>query len=178
MRWTAFAVVVCASMLAGCQTMTVEECKVANWSDVGLRDGMAGEPLATLDDRVKDCAEAKVRVDVGRYHEGRSRGLMSYCQPDNAVRQGLAGKTYHGVCAAGIEADFRYRFDTAKAVYNARQALQNESGRRYNLESRLRDAKTEEERRRARDALERHDQNMRHLRDRLYWAESALARLR
>jgi hypothetical protein len=155
--------------------MSVDECKTANWSDVGLRDGLAGRALSVLDDRVKDCAEAKVRVDTPRYLAGRERGLLDYCRLDNAVRVGLAGHSYAGVCAGG---EFGRRFEVAHEVYEARRALDHEAGRRHGLESRLREASKDDERHRAREALQRHDSAMRRLRDRLYWAESALSRLR
>ena len=107
-RWLRTAAVLfLLAMLQACATMSASECRTASWRDVGLRDGLAGEPLGLLDRRTRACAEAGVAVNVPLYLEGRNQGLPDYCRLDNAARQGLAGKTYHGVCAPGIDAEFR-----------------------------------------------------------------------
>ena len=101
-RWLRTAAVLfLLAMLQACATMSASECRTASWRDVGLRDGLAGEPLGLLDRRTRACAEAGVAVNVPLYLEGRNQGLPDYCRLDNAARQGLAGKTYHGVCAPG-----------------------------------------------------------------------------
>ena len=164
--------------LGACTTMTPNECKVANWAEVGLRDGLAGEPLSTLNDRVRDCAEAKVGVDTPRYLQGRDQGLVSYCRVENAVRVGLDGKSYRGVCPVTVDAEFRRRFHVGREVHEARGDLRNLEARRTTLETRLRDAKTDEDRRRIRDELTDLDRDMRRARDRLRDAESNLDRLR
>ena len=98
----AAGVLVSILLLQACSTMSANECRQANWHDVGLRDSMVGAPLTQLDRRTKDCADVGVTVQVPLYLGGRNEGLPSYCRLDNAVRLGLEGKTYHGVCAAGI----------------------------------------------------------------------------
>ena len=49
-----------ALTLASCATMSPEECRFANWTDVGMRDGLAGKTLGLLNERISDCAEAGV----------------------------------------------------------------------------------------------------------------------
>ena len=78
--------------LTGCATMTAHECQVANWGEVGLRDGLAGAALPVLNDRVKDCAEAQVPVDTPRYLQGRDQGLLQYCRIENVCRWGWMAK--------------------------------------------------------------------------------------
>lgn len=166
------------ALLNACASMTVEECKVARWGDVGLRDGLAGAPLSRLNDLAKDCAEAKVAVDTPAYLRGRDQGLISYCQPDNAVRLGLAGKSYQGACPPQVDADFRHRFGVAREVFDAREQVNSYEGRRRDLERRLRDAKNDDERKRLRDDLSNLDYSQRRARDRARDAEWALDRLR
>ena len=158
--------------------MTVEECKVARWGEVGLRDGLAGEPLSRLNDLVKDCAEAKVAVDTPAYLQGRDQGLITYCQLDNAGRQGLAGKTYQGACPARIDGEFRRRFGLGREVYDANQQVRNLDGRRVDLENRLRSAGNDDARKKLRDELSDLDRNLRRARDRVRDAEWAFDRAR
>lgn len=167
-----------ALLIGGCATMSPQECKVADWRDLGLRDGLAGEPLSQLDERVKDCAEAGVTADAAAYRQGRQQGLQSYCQLDNAVRLGLDGKSYQGVCPAAVDAEFRRRRDRGYEVYSARKELGNLESRRRDLEKRLREAKTDQERSKTRDELSELDRRYGRERDRLRDAEWALDRLR
>ena len=164
--------------LSGCATMTVEECKVARWSDVGLRDGMEGQPMSKLNDLVKDCAEAKIAVDTPSYVRGRDQGLMTYCQLGNAGRLGLDGKSYYGVCPASIDGEFRRRHGMGREVHDARQQVRSLDSRRIDLENRLRSANSDDARRKLREELSDNDRNLRRARDRVRDAEWAFDRLR
>jgi hypothetical protein len=164
--------------LAGCATMTVDECKAANWGDVGLRDGLAGAALSVLNDRVKDCAEAKVAVDTPRYLQGRDQGLLQYCRIENAAPLGLNGKSYDGVCPPVVDLEFRRRYKVGRDVHVARNELNSLESRRGSAEDRLRSAANDDDRRRARDALRDLDADMRRARDRVRDAEWVLDRLR
>ena len=173
-----YLVVALTVLLGGCATMTADECKVANWSDIGLRDGVEGAALSRLDARVKDCAEAQVGVDTARYLQGRDRGLLQYCRIENAVPLGLNGKSYDGVCPAPIDSEFRRRFRLGRDVHDTRVAVRNLEGSIGNAEDRLRTAPNDEDRRRAREALRDLDSDIRRARDRQRDAERALDRLR
>ena len=164
--------------LTGCATMTPNECKAANWGEVGLRDGLAGAALSVLNDRVKDCAEAQVPVDTPRYLQGREQGLLQFCRIENAAPLGLDGKSYDGVCPATMDAEFRRRFKAGRDVHVARNELRSLESRRGTGEERLRSAANDDDRRRARDALRELDSDMRRARDRVRDAEWVLDRLR
>lgn len=171
------ALAVCA-WLAGCTTMSADECRVANWGDVGLRDGLEGKALSVLNDRVKDCSEAKVAVDTPRYLQGRDQGLLQFCRIENAVPLGLNGKSYNGVCPPGIDPEFRRRYQAGRDVFSARTDLRSLESRRSAAEERLRSAGTDDDRRRARDELRDLDYDVVRTRDRLRDSERALGRLR
>lgn len=167
-----------AGLLSACSTMSPQECKVANWSEVGLRDGLAGESLSHLSERVNDCAEVGVKVNTAQYLQGRQQGLQEYCQLSNATRLGLDGKEYRGVCPAAIDGEFRRRRDLGYELYDTRNQLRNLDTRRNDLERRLRDASKDDERRRLRDELWSLDQRYARLRDRQRDVEWSLDRLR
>ena len=173
-------------LLASCATMTPDECRFANWYDVGMRDGLAGQPLALYNSRVEDCTEAAVHVDGNAYLRGRDDGLKSYCRFDNAVAVGLAGGSYAGVCPAGIDGEFRRRYEIAYNVYAARGEIARIDGRMRSTEERLhridrdedqrlRSAKTDDDRRRIR---REYDDERRRLRNELRDLDFAALRAR
>jgi hypothetical protein len=155
--------------------MSEDECRQADlkrsWSDVGLRDGLAGQSLTVLDERAKSCAKAAVAVDTARYLAGREQGLQSYCRLEQAASLGLAGQWYQGVCPVGMDSEFRRRFALGRQVYEARQSLDGEARRRWSLEQSLQRAKSDDEKRHARRLLTDHDFAMMRARSALQRAE-------
>lgn len=80
--------------LSGCATLSVEECQVANWYDIGYRDGVAGKSWSELAAHSKACAKAHIVPDQGAWEQGRKAGLKQYCTTDNAYRIGLSGRAF------------------------------------------------------------------------------------
>lgn len=187
-------------LLSACATMTPQECLVANWGDLGLRDGQEGRPLSLRDARVRDCAKANVAVDERAYLAAREQGLGRYCRIDNAAALGLAGGVYEDVCPPPVHADFRLRFGLGRAVFDARAELRRLDERvesleralratRYDEERQLKDVKDEEVRKRIRTEFDerRHrirdelgdlDRRLRRARDELRSAEQVLSGVR
>lgn len=194
------AALLAALALASCATMSPQECRVANWNDVGLRDGLDGKPLSLLNERASDCAEGGVRVDHTAYLKGRESGLRSYCRIENAVPLGLNGGSYEGVCPPSVDGEFRRRFQLGYNVHAAhaevariddRIASQEQRLRKLDRDEdkRLRDASKDDDRRRIRrdiddqrhqirDELRDLDRNLRRARDTSRDAQWALDRLR
>lgn len=173
-------------LLASCATMTPEECRYANWYDVGWRDGSEGRTLALLNSRIEDCTEASVSVDGNVYLRGRDEGLKNYCRLENAVAVGLAGERYEGVCPAPIDAEFRRRHALAYKVYAANAEVARIDNRMQAVDRRLRqlerdenqrlhDAAKEDDKRRIRREF---DDDRRRLRDELRDLDYAAHRAR
>ena len=197
-RWTLMAVF--GFLLASCATMSPEECKLADWAQIGQRDGMEGRTLAQLSDRSADCAKVGVSVNSQAYNQGRDQGLRSYCRPDNALRVGLSGGFYGGVCPPESHPAFLSQYEAARYVYGLRNEVTTLDGRIDSLERRLRDlnrgeekrladATTDEqrktvrkaiddERRDIRNELSETDRRLRRKRDELRSAEFSLSNLR
>ena len=55
------------SALAGCATMSPEECLRANWEEVGYNDAVEGYPVSRSLEHRKACASAVVIVDFELY---------------------------------------------------------------------------------------------------------------
>lgn len=187
-------------VLAGCATMSPEECQRANWADLGLQDGLAGQSMSMLDARMQDCTKAGVGVDTGHYVTGRAQGLQIFCRLENAIPLGLNGGNYEGVCPPMIDAEFRRRFAMGRAVYNLRSEVSRLDAHSDSLQQQLRKADRDEDKRvreadkdddrrrihrefdehrnRLRDELSDLDRYLRRKRDELRAAEFALGTFR
>ena len=142
------AALACAlALLGSCATMSPEECQLANWREVGQRDGQQGALLSLLGQRAEDCAKVDVAIDQQAYQQGRALGLRSYCRLENAVPLGLSGASYAGVCAPEIESLFVPRYQAARAVYLLRGEVQSLDERTQRLERRLHENRRDEEQR-------------------------------
>jgi hypothetical protein len=193
--------VTCFSLfLASCATMSPEECKVADWREVGQRDGLNGKTTDYLQSRMEDCSKVGVMVNVQAYRAGRDLGLRSYCRLENAIPLGLNGGDYAGVCPPAVDLQFQQRFQLARSVYDLRSEVRSLDDRIESLERRLRENhhdedkrlkearndderkklhKTiDEERRDLRHDLSETDRRLRRKRDELRSAEYALGNVR
>ena len=140
-------VIASAMLLASCATMSPEECQVADWREVGQRDGLRGEALSLLGQRAEDGSKANVSIDAQVYRQGRDLGLASYCRLENAVPLGLGGASYLGVCPVAIDAVFQQRYQVAHAVYVLRKEVKDLDERTESLERRLREVNHKEDER-------------------------------
>lgn len=104
-RWALCLAV--AAAIAGCASMTPEQCRHADWRQIGYADGAQGLSGARIDDHAKACAEVGVRPNLEEYLRGRSQGLFSYCQPENGFTIGRRGESEN---AADCPASMRFAF--------------------------------------------------------------------
>ena len=78
-------------LLAGCATLSPEQCRHADWRQIGFTDGMDGASAARINDHARACAEVGVRPDLDQYLHGREQGLRTYCRPENGFAVGRSG---------------------------------------------------------------------------------------
>lgn len=109
------------TLLSGCASMSPDECKTADWYQVGYQDGQQGKNPNIINDYSKDCAEAGVTADHARWKEGFTKGTILYCSPDNGYQVGLAGKEYYGVCDSKQFVD---NYQLGHQQYQVQQRLQ------------------------------------------------------
>ena len=131
-----------ALLLAGCTSMTPEQCKVADWYQVGLEDGSHGEPpRSQLADYAKDCAEVGVRPDAERYRAGWEAGIPRFCTPYSGWREGTQGNTSKQDACRGRpgEGAFAMALDAGLQVHRTRQSLNSNDSEIRRLEKRLQD---------------------------------------
>lgn len=167
-----------AALLAGCESLSPAECATADWRQLGVQDGSRGRGDRAADYH-ESCAKAGIAVNVAVYREGRNQGLVNYCQPANALNEGLAGNNYEGVCPAPMDQNFRNIHGIAWREQDARKNLARMQREQDQMQSELRDSKTTEDRKRTlREQLSRSDRRIEDARLALRDASYQLDRLR
>jgi hypothetical protein len=126
-------------LLAGCASMSQQQCRQGDWQGLGLADGRAGEPLERMEQHRRACAEYAVVLDERQYREGRSQGLREYCRWDNAFTTGLEGRRYQHVCPPAIDATFEHYNRSAYEISLIKKELTDLHNQRARIEHRLYD---------------------------------------
>ena len=103
--------------VAGCASLTPEECLHADWRDIGHADGTAGRGMDTLAKHRKACAEVGVTPNFSAYQAGHREGVRAFCHPANAYRLGRRGYTYTGICPEDLEPRFLDALEEGLFVY-------------------------------------------------------------
>lgn len=107
-------------LMAGCSSLSKQECRNADWRIIGLEDGSAGRPLQTVGAHRKACARVDVVPDMTAYEEGHNQGRRNYCTIDNGFHLGDSGARYNGICHGLAEARFLEAYDAGKFRYEIR----------------------------------------------------------
>jgi hypothetical protein len=158
--------------LAGCASMSKEECLTANWTEVGTRDGQNGEPRARFASHAEACREAGIRADQQQYMAGWETGITYFCTPHNGFEVGRRGRYYSsGTCPPALEGAFRYRYDRGYDIYRAQQEVDRIQNNQRDKQRKLDETKDDRTKRALRNELTDLDHDLRRARDRLYDAE-------
>ena len=84
-------------LLSGCAAMSVEQCKTANWLNVGEKDGAAGREVR-LDQYYSSCQKANIVPNQKLYEQGYQKGLGYYCRPETIFNEALEGRGDFRIC--------------------------------------------------------------------------------
>lgn len=92
----------CAALIlvAGCATLTEDECRQGNWQEIGQRDGANGRTADHVSRHFKACEKTGIKPDISLWEKGRQQGLPMYCTPARAYREGRDGHDLSPVCPA------------------------------------------------------------------------------
>lgn len=124
-----------AALAAGCAAgLGKDECLAADWRTIGYEDGLHGQPADRIGAHRVACAKYQVVPNLTAYSEGRTRGLLEYCQPRNGFRAGLAGAGFSNVCPSASEPAFVDAYRWGRQIHDARAEL-------HSTQSRLRGAR-------------------------------------
>ena len=126
-----------ALILAGCASLSEDECTVADWQMIGAEDGARGLALSRLAAHRKACAKAGVTPDAEAYKRGRQEGLVSFCTYDRGYGEGRRGASQRNVCPAGeLRDEFLDGYDAGRRIYEVNQQIRG-------LESQLAEVRAE-----------------------------------
>jgi len=98
-------------MVAGCASVSKEDCLVTDWYEIGRMDGRQGRPRTALQGRAKACLEHGISADRQAYYKGHDLGMQYYCTEQKGFELGQQGLAYRSVCPLQLEADFRAGYD-------------------------------------------------------------------
>ncbi|WP_193187051.1 DUF2799 domain-containing protein [Nisaea sediminum] len=113
----------CGLILAGCSSLSKEECRLGDWNAIGFADGSKGKGSKRIADHRKSCAEYGISPNLDAYLAGRERGLDHYCAPSNGYQAGLRDDDYDGVCRARDEAAFLAAYNAGLAVHEVKDKI-------------------------------------------------------
>ncbi|MFE9082855.1 DUF2799 domain-containing protein [Brevundimonas sp. NPDC003935] len=111
------------ALLAGCTTMTKEQCLAGAWGEKGYQDGLSGYQPSRLDDHAQACAKYGAAPNPSAYLSAREDGLRTYCTWESGFRQGRQGNSYGGVCSPAEERDFLPAYEDGRRIYVVEQAV-------------------------------------------------------
>ena len=119
--------------LTGCATMSVEECKIADWESVGYKDGKAGQDKDYLLKHQKSCAKADIAPNKQAWETGRQQGLMQYCTADNAFALGKAGSHLNPVCPSQSLSQLQAANENGLMIYRLQRQIKTDIEQRDKL---------------------------------------------
>ena len=152
--------------LAGCESMTVSECKVADWSRVGYSDGAAGSPESRLADYTEDCGKAGIQPNARAYRQGWDDGIQRYCTAANGWREGVQGRSgKESVCQGqpGYRG-FARSLENGLQVYRTQEHIKRNTNEISRLEKDLAKATKDDEKKYLRESLRDLDRSQSRLR--------------
>lgn len=175
MKRLAYCLTLCALFLSGCESMSVSECKVADWERVGRSDGARGDSDRRIVDYTEDCGKAGVTPNAAAYRRGWDVGILQFCTASNGWREGAAGHSSKAAVCLGQpgHAVFARYLDAGLQVYHTQQAMQRNDSETARLQKLLETSKNDDEKKRAREELRRIDRDQFRLRERLAQQQTA-----
>ncbi|MDO6387209.1 DUF2799 domain-containing protein [Uliginosibacterium sp. 31-12] len=132
-------------LLAGCSTLSEDECRQGDWERVGYRDGQNGQAPERISTHRKSCSVYRLEPDETAWRLGRERGLNFYCTPANGLSAGRRGERYAGVCPERSEAAFLRGFEAGREIHLAREHIDYLEQEQRSIEVRMPGARNEEE---------------------------------
>ncbi len=125
--------------LGGCATMSGDECATSDWTAVGYEDGSRGYTSERFGKHRKACAKHGITADFQAYQQGRSQGLVEFCQPGRGFNLGVNGGQYNGVCSVDLEADFLDAYRVGQQLYTLRSNVSSANSQIHNKKHELED---------------------------------------
>lgn len=108
-------------MVAGCASVSKEDCQLTDWYEIGRMDGRQGKPRTAFQGRAKACLEHGISADRQAYYEGHDQGLAYYCTEQKGFELGQKGLAYNSVCPLQLEPNFRAGYNRGMRSFCSEQ---------------------------------------------------------
>jgi hypothetical protein len=108
-------------IIAGCASISKEDCLLTDWYEIGRLDGRQGKPRTAFQGRAKSCLEHGINADRRAYYKGHDLGLKYYCTEQNGFQLGQQGRPYNAVCPLQLETAFRTGYDKGMQSFCSEQ---------------------------------------------------------
>ncbi len=166
-------------VLSSCQSMTKEECQIADWQVIGQNDGEAGfDPQDRFSRHVKACTRIGIAPDQTMWRQGYDRGLVNYCTPLSGLAAGQAGKGYANVCPPETSQGFLRGYNLGHASYSKEREINSKQNSISSLRAEISRLETQGRAENDHGKLDRIGDNIDHARDRIRQLERDIDRLR
>ncbi|MGH8519542.1 MAG: DUF2799 domain-containing protein, partial [Panacagrimonas sp.] len=126
-----------ALALGSCATLNENECRSADWYQLGSRDGANGGARSRIEEHREACAEFGLPADDAAWFQGYEAGLLDYCTADNGYRVGRRGGGYGRVCPAPEEREFVEAYELGHETYAVEREIAELDRRAESLQERL-----------------------------------------
>ena len=136
-KWVSLVLALGVTGLAGCASMSADECATSDWTAVGYEDGSRGYTTERFGAHRKACAKHGVTADFQAYQRGRKQGLVEFCQPGRGFNFGANGGRYNGVCATDLEPEFLEAYRAGQKLYSLRANVNSANSQIYAREREL-----------------------------------------
>ncbi len=166
------AIIVIVAFTSGCATLSKGECIEADWYEIGIRDGSSGKPRSVLDSHREACKKHGVAPNREHYYAGRTKGINTYCTPDNGFLIGKQGGYYKQVCPIHSEQDFLNSYNLGKEIYNINRDIATIESKIVKLENELDKKETKKDSRiKIREEIRTLDRKHKELREKMTYFE-------
>ena len=128
-------------LLAGCETVSKEQCVAGDWSGLGRADGAQGHPSSRIEDIAKDCGRHGITPEVQAYMSGWHEGVRLYCTPLNGFNTGRQGKSLSSVCPPQLAGTFAQTHALGRRIWTAEDRMRQVERRVSSEEDRMNDAR-------------------------------------
>lgn len=130
--------------------------------------------MSRFEDHREACEKAGVSPDRELYFEGRDKGVLRYCTPENAFQEGRKGRQYHNACPADLEYDFLNAHELGKRIYDVEDYIDKLNFESRQLEQSLDEEEDKEKALNMRQELRKIDQQLKRARDEMrFWEKRA-----
>ncbi|MBV5297836.1 MAG: DUF2799 domain-containing protein [Rhodoferax sp.] len=155
MKYLNYVLLLCSLALAGCESMSVSQCQVADWGRVGFNDAASGVRETRMADYQEDCGKVGIQPNLRAYRQGWDAGIGRYCTAANGWREGTLGNSSKAaVCQGQTGYDtFAYYLDAGLRVHHTRTKMNQKTEDISRLKKRLDASTSDKDKHRLREEL-------------------------